>query len=396
MKHWMISLVIVSVVLNGVDASSPPSDGFFGPPGTGAPPPPVNMEYEDQIELWRTVNNSLVPFERRLAAERELLLVRDVNFLEVAFAGLVEPVEVIHLPNFDAGLHLRVERREMPIGSTGSMKPEWDAAQPVATQIANARERIWAFLANSAEPAEDRHDINVALFEKVQSEHHLGRLVATGVRRNWTPEVRELLVAIYRDRERDESIRHSAAHTLRDMSHATPFEEQRHVNEQLIATAWEERGSNLARRLGQRWGTKDPRVAALRLDVYDHEVERAGRITDFAVHLIDTYFGNISGSYVDLRSAEGHQRWIEYRDRRMALREEARETGDDTKLRAFEAEVAAQEQAELELRIERIDAWVARNRNRLEREAEAYAEQRRREGEQGEPPSRTPASREIE
>lgn len=389
MKHGMVSLVIGLSVLGGAGASSP-SDEFFGPPGTGAPPPPVNMDYEDQIALWRTVNNSLVPFERRLAAERELLLVRDVNFLEVAFAGLVEPVEVIHLPDFDAGIHLRVERREMPIGSAGSMKPEWDAAQPVATQIANARERIWAFLANSAEPAEDRHDIYVALFEQVQSEHHLGRLVATGVRRNWTPEVRELLVAIYRDPERDESIRHSAAHSLRDMIHATPFEEQHHIMEQLIATAWDERGSNLARRLGQRWGTEDPRVAALKLDVYDHEVERAGRITDFAVHVIDTYFGNVSGLYVDPRSAEGNRRWLEYRDRRLALREVARETGDDTKLREFEAEVAAQQEAELERRIERIDAWVARNRDRLEREAEACAEERRREGEQGERDSRSP------
>jgi hypothetical protein len=94
---------------------------------------------------------------------------------------------------------------------------------------------------------------------------------------------------------------------------------------------------------------------------------------------MDRFFGNVSGLYIDPRSAEANRRFYERRDRRFELSSEAGETGDDTRLREYEAELAAQQRQELETRIERIDAWIAANRERLEQEAVAFeAEQQRR------------------
>jgi hypothetical protein len=98
---------------------------------------------------------------------------------------------------------------------------------------------------------------------------------------------------------------------------------------------------------------------------------------------IDTmmHFGNITGLYEERRGTTSDQALAIVRQRN-SLREKARATGDDTKLREFDAQVAEQQQQELQTRIERIDAWIATNRDRLEQEANDFARRRAEERKQ--------------
>lgn len=331
------------------------------------------VDEPDLTELLRVVNDHTIPCEDRAAAERELIeSSHDVSMLPVVFSNLEDPV-------FSTLAKSEVPIEAAYVGYSGTGSAATDCLYlPVHAQIAYARFRIWRAFAANGEPEEERKQVYADLFKeantRIQLRHYIG-----GSGRNWTPQVRQHLLSIYQNPERSVEVRYSAGGGLLSLHHATPFHEHRSTREELIATAWEERKSELALRMGQRLTAKDARVAALKLDVYDHEVEKAGHTTPSAVHLIDTYFDNVSGLFLDPRSAEGHRQWIKYRDERMALQMEASETGNDTKLREFEAETAEQQRKELELRIERIDAWIAENRERLVQEAEEFAEQRERE-----------------
>jgi hypothetical protein len=63
----------------------------------------------------------------------------------------------------------------------------------------------------------------------------------------------------------------------------------------------------------------------------------------------------------------------------MALQKKASETGDDRELREFEEQHAEQQRKVFEQRIERIDAWIAANRDRLERQAREFGRERQRQ-----------------
>src|SRR5690606_30469498 len=91
---------------------------------------------------------------------------------------------------------------------------------------------------------------------------------------------------------------------------------------------------------------------------------------------IDLHFGNISGLYEEQRGSVSDKALAVIRQR-MALQQDARATGDDTKLREFEAKLAERQRQELETRIERIEQWFTANRERLERDAEEYAARHR-------------------
>ncbi|TVQ52850.1 MAG: hypothetical protein EA377_09335 [Phycisphaerales bacterium] len=327
----------------------------------------------DLVELLAVVNDHTIPCEDRAEAERELIeSSHDVSMLPILFSNLADPIF-----STLAQAEVPIEAAYASIPGTGSAETDC-LYLPTEAQVAYARFRIWKAFSRNGKPEDVRMQVYADLFEEANSRVQFVHFIGES-RRNWTPKVREHIMSIYQDPEQSAHARLAGAHTLLDMRRATPDLEQRQIRERMIAIAWGERGSEFPLRMGKRLGFEDPRVAALKLDGYDHEVERAGQSTPSAVHLIDTYFGNVSRLYIDRRSAEWSRRWVEYRDERIALQEEARETGDDTKLREFEAEVAAQQQAELELRIERIDAWIDENRDRLEQEAEEYHRERMRE-----------------
>ncbi len=378
MRHSMMIITFALAICSDARAMRSSDDSLFGVPGEMVPVPRLELDEEIQLDLWQTVNNSLIPFEQRLAAERRLRAARDVRMLKVAFAGLVEPVEIIRVLDHNADAHSPVERIAMPF-ATGSIKAEWDADAPVSVQIANARGRIWSSLAHGAEPESERHRIYSDLFDQAQSPYHLRRLITTASRQNWTPKVRKHLLSIYQNADLSAGIRSDAGNTLLDMHHKTPRIEFLETRKSIIDAAWKERHTPFAHLLGERLGARDPRAALLRLDWYDQRLEQArkeGRLPmKGMVDAIDAVFENISGLYRNPRAALTHKE-IERRDRRFEFMQEARETDDDTKLREFEAELAAKQQAELEERIEKIDAWIAANRERLEAEAEAYARER--------------------
>jgi hypothetical protein len=371
-----------AIVLSNDDPLSTAGSGLFGSPDPRGDELRLALDYETQIALWQTVNNSLVPFEQRLAAERDLIAVRDAQMLKVVFAGLMEPVEVIHVLGPDMAEPFRIE--QIPASRAHrlhpSIKPERDVSLPVAAQIAHGRWRVWNGLASTAEPPEDRMRIILELLQEVDPERRL-RSLSTHLRHNWSAGVRLELQRIAMDRDVSASIRYDASHTLLDMHHATPRVDFLAAQEKIIDAAWQERHTPYAHLMGDRLGTRDPRVAALRIDWYVRQRERAISLSRGQVDQIDHYFENISGKYRNRRTSEVHREAIRLRDKLMALQDEVRTTGDDTKLREFEAELAEQQRQELELRIERIDAWIAENRERLEHEAEEYAEQRRRERE---------------
>ncbi len=384
----MLGVVALALVLTVAPSSFGDPLPERGRRLAGEPPqrPRLQLTIEQQQELWKVVNNSLVPVEQRAKAERSLIGARDVRMLHSAFRGLIEPIEVIHPPDPGTDGEMRVEHMSItegmghffPSGGT----PEADARAPVAAQIAYCRSRIWYHLAMSAAPEGERHALYAQLIDEARKLPEANRekdwLIGTLVRSsssNWTQDVRTHLLSIYRNPERTPTTRRSVRVTLGNMGHATPRPEFERARELFIATAWAERGTAFAREMTE-WlvHRHDPRCAVLFIDRYEHARSVATErrpLSKNLLDLMDSYFGNISGMHVEHRVQQ--ERTIAIIRQRDELTKEAKETGDDTKLREFEAELAAKQKAELEERIEKIDAWIAGNRERLEAEAEAYA-----------------------
>ena len=340
----------------------------------------------DLSELLAVVNDDTIPCEDRAAAERALIESAYVSILPEVFSSLADPVG-----------QREISIKAAVAGTPSTTIPESDCRSlPVPSQIAHARLRIWYELARNAEPEEERTRIFVALFDDSETDRQFQQLMSMSIH-NHSEALEEKLWSLFADRNNDANTRGRSMATLVSVTgvHARANLIRRH-RPKIIEYAWEERGSDVATNVGGFFGstrTQDPYLNALKLDWYDRQ--RNARDSHSNRSMIDVldrmefHFGNISGVYKQRRGTTSDKA-VDIARQRMALRREARETGDDTKLREFEAEVAAQQQAELELRIERIDAWIERNRDRLEREAEEYAEERRREREQKEQGSPAP------
>lgn len=337
--------------------------------------PAVARIEAERLLIGRVEENHLIEERRtmrgRLDPQALRFIFRELN----QFVHIIEEKEVIL---FEKVVDGRIEYRApgQPFYPSSGDDPEGDANRlPPHAQVYYALGRVWSDLVRYAEPKDERHSIFNDLLDEAATEFQHLKLVH-GSRWNWTPPVREHVLKLYMNQDHSARLRYSAAHTLLDMHHATPHMEILTIRDELVAAAWAERGSELALRMGQRLRETDPRVAVLKMDWYDHEVEQSAKTgrPPGAAHMIDGYFGNISGMYRDPRAPLTEEE-LEQRDKRLALMQEARETGDDTKLREFKEEIAEQQRKEFEQRVEKVNDWIEANRERLEQEAEAFAEQ---------------------
>lgn len=342
----------------------------------------LGEEFAPLLALLEVVGDPDESAESRLASEVELVgALREAppSFLVPIFQSLALPVGEWRDPRI---FHSQLAGRRVPF-------PAISSHYSTESQVLSARLRIWEAATSIVSPVDQRSVVLEGLFDEFETEFQMRQLLAMS-RRGWSPGMLERLRGIAIDRQKDTFVRLSAANTILDMQHATEFAEFMKSRYMFVDTLWDERGSDFAFRLSPRLARnfrlidpeRDARVHVLVLDWYQYEQERAQRrrapVYGGALSRLDGHFNNISGQYRDPR-AQISKEQREQRDRLIALRREARETGDDTKLREFKAEVAAQQQAELELRIERIDAWIVGNRDRLEQEAEEYQRERMRE-----------------
>ena len=248
-------------------------------------------------------------------------------------------------------------------------------------------DRLWQQFSQNAQPEEQRKRIFLELFDEWEKERDL-QLLFEAATWNCSPELEKTLWRLFADRDHGTSIRVSSASTLSRIAHLRSSESFRHYRQRTLVYLWKERGSDVAIELGGHFGgpwLQHPYLDVMKLDWYERErspeTRRSGTPMKALLEDIDSYFGNVSGMYQSRNKRM--DRAVSIVQQRNELRDEARETGDESKLREFEAELAAQQESELERRIERIDTWIARNRNRLERQAEAYHRERMREEQDG-------------
>ena len=242
-----------------------------------------------------------------------------------------------------------------------------------------ARIRLWDHFARHAEPEAERKRIIAKLFDEFEGEFQFRQLINAATW-NHSSGLEQKLWKLFVDRERPSSMRIRGATALRSITDGR-------CSRQIIEYVWSERGSDVATSLGGGIGGPrfhHPYLGVLKFDWYERELARAAERTDPVptelLNRMDSYFNNITGLYEESSSIR-RERLDAIVRQRNSLHQEARATGDDSKLREFEAELAERQRQELETRIERVDAWIAANRERLEQEAVAFEheQQRRRE-----------------
>lgn len=236
--------------------------------------------------------------------------------------------------------------------------------------LVSLRYRVWNHFARHAQPEETRQRIFAELFDEVETEYQIRQLIAAAGS-NHSEVLEKQLWLLFADREQPAAIRIASASALSQTTHRHSYTSFAHYSHRMIEYAWEERGSEVAMSFGARV-SYHPLQNVLLLDWYERERDSVTRRSPLSmkdvVDRVDQSLKNITGLY-EPRRGTNCDKTVAIARQRIALQQKARETGDDTMLREYEAEVAAQQQAELELRIDRIDAWVARNRDRLERKA---------------------------
>jgi hypothetical protein len=319
-------------------------------------------------EYWDVVNDIDSRAADRLVAENALLHMTEPKMLYTIFydmyrrpIGLYEGVD--RISNLFRGDSLHVG------GPEAAEQQGW----PQHGFIIRSRMALWDHFTKNAQPEEERIRILLELFDEFESTKELYLLFGASTR-NHSPKLEQKLWDIFADRELDASIRSAVITTLTSVANSR-------YGFRIIEYAWQERGSEVATNLGA-WVTHHPLQNALMLDWYDREqaraIERAHPISQDVLDRMDRAFHNITGLYEESLEIR-HERQDSIVRQRNSLREKARETGDDTKLREFDAQVAEQQQQELQTRIERIDDWIATNRDRLEQEANDFARRRAEE-----------------
>lgn len=324
--------------------------------------PGDGIAHSDSLaDLIEIVSDPELPHKARAAAEHTLMERHDSEALRLL------------LPQFNRPLLL--------IGTYGSpdLGPEGDAYMPPEHQVRYALDRVWRHFAQNGQPEEQRKRVYAALIDKCETDRQWQAMFEAAIW-NHSPELEQKLWAIIADRDRAQPVRTASVNLLVTVA------PRKHTS-QIVEVAWREKGSVFATNVGGRLGgprNRDPRLGVLMIDWYERERNLATRHSRMSiaqlVDRMDASFQNITGLHRDRRASMSSDE-IEHRNKRLKLWQEARETGDDTKLREFEAELAERQRQELETRIERIDAWITANRERLEQEAVAFEadQQRRRE-----------------
>lgn len=335
-------------------------------------------------ELWQMMNNSNAPAAERVAAEAALSEAVPATLLSLAFREVYRRPVGPFVDEGDIAGALQITPH------IGGQEAAEELGWPPYIDIIHSRMRLWRHLVANAQPEESRKRIITNLFDNYETDYELYLLFEASIW-NHTPGLEQKLWEIFADREREPSVRVAAASTLSRVTHLYSKVSFRQFRQRTMEYLWAERGSDVATSLGGLFGGprfEHPYLNVLKLDWYDRErsseTRRSRNTWKELADRIDQSFDNVTGLYETIHGSVSDKRLAVVRQRRV-LREEARATGDDSKLHAFEVEVAERRQQELETRIERIDAWIAANRERLEQEAVDYAreQQRRRELHQG-------------
>lgn len=356
---WAAALLFLLMLQSGAVEASPNQDQIF---------------LDEQVVLWERVSDARLSPEQRWIAERTLIEADDARMLLTVFRGLAEPIRVVRLVDPNVELVERVVEID-PVGvnaslgmypSSGRTYGDAELRIPVPVQIAYARGRVWDRLARSAEPESERHAALISCLELAENDVQINAII-TAATHNFLPEVRAWILAAYVNPDIQDSTRYRAGNLLAQSMDRMPASEAREVRESLIDAAWRERGSFFATRMGQRLRWSDPRVDALKLDAYLQDRSRFDLVMSGVISDMLRHFSEIGNDHAFRNELENLQR--KHTQRLRELRDAAHAAGDDEPVKSYEEQAKIEMQAVRQKWMERIDAWVERNRTRIEERA---------------------------
>lgn len=288
--------------------------------------------------LVATLNKEAAPWIDRAEAEARLASCDDARVLEYVWRCLEQPVAFVQAVELRDGRFVEAQEHHLvhPLAIIalvpGAGSAEGDRGSPVGAQIAYARLRVWDSVTRSAGTAAERSGVLLALLNREQGDFAKINVLRACMK-NWSDPTGAAV----------ESIALDAGEGCRVRSEATRLLMVRKVESfpRLVEAVWLERhtpcADELSKRLTQtRTGMDpmyDPKVMLLRIDAFDR-LRQQGRVTAAgAIAMELNNYGRLGFNQAgSLMVPEGSEAWYG----RLA---------------------------------DELDAWVARNRARLETEA---------------------------